>query len=226
MEARYELLDWLILTEKCNTDFLVTTELCCRNKPVKDLKITFSGSISPRSGDKVGSVETDWANKFCALNSKLEMGRKFSLLTSSAVFKYKGLLGGVLTKFDAVTSKLNDVNFAAGYSNQDFTLHATFNNGSEYGGSIYHRVAPKADAAVHFIYSTSKKPDIVFGLAGRYQIDENACVRGKINNLSQLGLGCEQRLCECVLLSFSVLFDVRYFGEGKYKLGFFIQFES
>lgn len=226
LEAQYDLLDSLTLTEKWNTDCTVTTELCCKNKPVKDFRLTLAGSISPRSGDKVGTVEAEWANRMCTMNSKLEMGKKFSLLTLSSVIRYRGLLGGVLAKFDTYTSKMNDMNFAAGFSSKDFILHTSFNSGSECGGSIFHKVTPKADAGVQFIYSTNKRMDIIFGVAGRYQASENVCLRGKINNLSQLGLGCEQRIRECVLLSLSVLFDIRYFGEGKYKLGFSIQFES
>lgn len=226
LEAQYEIFDSIIFTEKWNTDCVMSSELCCKNKPINDVTITLFGSISPRNGHKMGSLELEWVNRFCALTAKLELGKKFSLFTSSAVFKYKGLLGGVLTKIDPHSLRLNDYNLAAGFKNEDLTLHTAFSNGSECECSIFHTVSPKVDAGVHFVYSTNKKSDILFGVAGRYQLDENICIRGKIHNLSQLGLGCEQRLRGSVVLTFSVLFDVRYFAEGKYKIGFSIQFES
>ena len=225
LEAQYEFFDSLTLTEKWNTDCVVTTELCCRNKPFKYLKILMSGSVSPRSGDKVGTIEAEWANKFLNLNSKFELGRKFSLFTASGVFKLTGVFLGMLTKFDGTTSKLNDINFSAGFTRDDFTVHGTFNNGTECGGSIFHRVSPRVDAGVHFLYSIFKKSDILFGVGGRYQLDDNICLRGKINNLSQLGLGYEHRFKDCITLTFSVLFDIRDFEEGKYKLGLAVQFE-
>ena len=65
-----------------------------------------------------------------------------------------------------------------------------------------------------------------FGVALRYIFDPTGCVRAKINNSSQIGLGYEQKIRDGVILRLSTLIDGKNFNQGGHKVGLGLELES
>ena len=65
-----------------------------------------------------------------------------------------------------------------------------------------------------------------FGVAIRYILDQTGCVRAKINNSSQIGLGYEQKIRDGVTLRLSTLIDGKNFNQGGHKVGLGLELES
>jgi voltage-dependent anion channel protein 2 len=84
-----------------------------------------------------------------------------------------------------------------------------------------------------------------FGIAAKYDLDKDAAVRCKVNNVSQIGLGYQQKLrdgefllCHCCLsthnchlfsgitLTLSTLIDGKNFNAGGHKIGVALELEA
>jgi voltage-dependent anion channel protein 2 len=89
----------------------------------------------------------------------------------------------------------NDVNGClCNFQNfQFFFLFHFSNDGKEFGGSIYQRCNPKLETGVQLSWSAGSNAT-KFGIAAKYDLDKDACVRAKVNNSSQIGLGYQQKL--------------------------------
>jgi voltage-dependent anion channel protein 2 len=56
-------------------------------------------------------------------------------------------------------------------------------------------VSPKLDTAIDLNWSAGSN-ETRFGIGCKYELDKEASVRAKVNNLSQIGLGYHQKLRE------------------------------
>ena len=74
-------------------------------------------------------------------------------------------------------------NFAVGYKTDEFQLHTTVNDGTEFGGSIYQKVNKKLETAVNLVW-TAGNSNTRFGTAAKYQTDSDSCFSAKGNNSS------------------------------------------
>ncbi|XP_055010318.1 voltage-dependent anion-selective channel protein 1-like [Boleophthalmus pectinirostris] len=75
----------------------------------------------------------------------------------------------------------------------EFQLHTNVNDGTEFGGSIYQKVNDKLETAVNLAW-TAGNSNTRFGIAAKYQIDQDASFSAKVNNSSLVGLGYTQTL--------------------------------
>lgn len=65
-----------------------------------------------------------------------------------------------------------------------------------------------------------------FGIGGQYNLDKDATIRAKVNNISQIGLGYQQKLHAGVILSLSTLIDGKNFNAGGHKIGVALELEA
>ena len=65
-----------------------------------------------------------------------------SAINATAVVGHKGWLAGYQTCFDLTKSAVTKNNFGVGYTAQDFVLHTSVVNGTDFGGSVYQKVMP------------------------------------------------------------------------------------
>ena len=65
-----------------------------------------------------------------------------------------------------------------------------------------------------------------FGIGAKYQLDADACVRAKVNNASQVGLGYQQKLRDGITLLLSTLIDGKNFNAGGHKIGVALELEA
>lgn len=64
------------------------------------------------------------------------------------------------------------------------------------------------------------------GLGATYNVDQDATVRAKVNNDSQIGLGYQQKLRDGVVLALSTLIDGKNFNSGGHKIGIALELNA
>lgn len=99
------------------------------------------------------------------------------------------------------------------------------NDGQEFGGSIYHKVNQDLDCGVQLSWASGSNAT-KFGIGALYRLDKDANVRAKVNNVSQIGLGYQQKLRDGVTLSLSTLIDGKNFNAGGHKIGVALELEA
>ena len=80
---------------------------------------------------------------FQAATVTADMDLGLSAINATAVVGHKGWLAGYQTCFDLTKSAVTKNNFGLGYTAQDFVLHTSVVNGTDFGGSVYQKVKLK-----------------------------------------------------------------------------------
>lgn len=226
LETKYKVNDYgLTLTERWNTDNTLFTELAVQDQLLEGLKLAFEGSFAPQSGNKNGKFKVAYGHENVKIDSDVNVDLAGPLINASAVLGYQGWLAGYQTAFDTQKSKLTTNNFALGYTTKDFVLHTAVNDGQEFSGAIYQRCSDKLDCGVQLSW-TSGSNNTKFGIGAKFQLDDDASVRAKVNNASQVGLGYQQKLRDGITLSLSTLIDGKNFNAGGHKIGVALELEA
>lgn len=226
LETKYKVKEHgITFTEKWNTDNVLTTEIAVQDQLAKGLKLSAEGTFSPQSGSKAAKIKTAFNHESCAINADVDIGSSGPVLTASAVLGYQGFLGGYQARVDLQNSKVTANRIALGYKAGDFILHTNVNDGQVFGGSIYHKVTPDLDAGIDLNWSTGSD-ETRFAIGCKLQLDNNAAVRAKVNNASQIGLGYQQKLRDGVVVHLSTLIDAKNFNQGGHKLGLALELEA
>lgn len=118
------------------------------------------------------------------------------------------------------------------------------NDGKKFGGSIYQRCNDRLETGVDLSW-TSGSNATVFGIATKYALDKDACVRAKVDNSSKIGLGYQQKLRDGkkwkgvprvnfliplfiagITLTLSTQIDAKNFNAGGHKVGCALELEA
>ncbi|XP_069684900.1 voltage-dependent anion-selective channel-like [Periplaneta americana] len=226
LETKYRVSDYgLTFSEKWNTDNTLATEISVQDYVAKGLKLSFDRSFSPQTGSKTDRIKSEFRNDVTALNCDVNLDTAGPIILASAVLGYNGWLAGYQTQFNSQKSKITKNNFALGYSSGDFILHTNVNDGQEFGGSIYQKVSPKLNTAIDLNWSAGSNKTR-FGIGCKYDLDNEASVRAKVNNLSQIGLGYQQKFREGISVYFSALIDGKNFNNGCHNIGVALELED
>jgi len=226
LETKYKVKEYgLTFNEKWNTDNTLTTEVAIQDKILEGLKLSLDCSFAPQSGNKSGRVKAEFVHDYVHLNSDVNLDLAGPLVNASAVFGYQGWLAGYQVAFDTQKSKITANNFALGYTAKDFVLHTNVNDGQEFGGSLYQKVNDKLDAGVQLSWSSGSNAT-KFGVGAKYNLDGDSCLRVKVNNQSQVGLGYQHKLRDGVTLTLSTLIDGKNFNAGGHKVGVALELEA
>jgi len=226
LETKYNVKEYgVTFTERWSTDNTLTTEISVKDQLLKGLKVSSDVTFSPQTGGKAGHVKSSFQNDTVALNADVDLDSTGPIVKASAVFGYQGWLAGYQTAFDAQKSKLTKNNFALGFQTSDFILHTNVDDGQEFGGSIFQKVAPNLEAGVQVAWSAGSN-NTKFGLGAKYDLDQWASLRAKVNNASQIGLGYQQTLRDGITLTLSTLIDGKNFSNGGHKVGLALELEA
>ncbi|XP_018616436.1 voltage-dependent anion-selective channel protein 2-like [Scleropages formosus] len=204
-------------TEKLNADKTIGAEITVKDNIAKGLKIAFDTAFSLSTGMKRGKVKTAYECDCINIRCDVDLGFHVTAVHGAAVVGYNGWLAGCQMTFDTAKSKVAQTNFAVGYESGDFQLHANVKNGSEFGGSIYQKVADNLETAVSLLW-TAGSISTRFGVAAKYQLDSNTSINAKVNNEGLVGLDYSQTLQPGVKLNFSALIDGKSIS-GGHRLG-------
>merc|ERR1712168_1755116 len=130
-------------SEKWMTDNVLATELTIEDQIAKGLKLSFDTSFAPHSGKKSGKIKSAFKREHINLNCDVDFDFAGPTIHGAAVAWYGGWLAGYQMSFDTSKSKLTKNNFAVGYAGNDFTLHTSVNDSTEFSGSIHQRIKPE-----------------------------------------------------------------------------------
>uniref|UniRef100_A0A182MAQ0 Uncharacterized protein n=1 Tax=Anopheles culicifacies TaxID=139723 RepID=A0A182MAQ0_9DIPT len=180
-------------------------------------------TLSYRS--KTGRFKTAYSHDRVRVDADFNVDLSGPLVNASGVANYQGWLAGYQVAFDSQKSKITANNFALGYSAGDFVLHTNVNDGREFGGLIYQRCNDRLETAVQLSWASGSNAT-KFGMAAKYDLDKDACVRAKVNNQSQIGLGYQQKLRDGITLTLSTLVDGKNFNAGGHKIGVALELEA
>lgn len=226
LETKYKVKEYgLNFSEKWNTDNTLTSEVSVENQLVKGLKVSFDGMFVPHTGSKTGRFKTAYSHDRVRVDADFNVDLSGPLVNASGVANYQGWLAGYQVAFDSQKSKIVANNFALGYSTGDFVLHTNVNDGREFGGLIYQRCNDRLETAVQLSWASGSNAT-KFGMAAKYDLDKDACVRAKVNNQSQIGLGYQQKLRDGITLTLSTLVDGKNFNAGGHKIGVALELEA
>jgi len=218
LETKFKCKDHgVTITEKWNTDNVLNTDLALEDKLAKGLKLVLCSSFSPLTGKKKGTLKATYKSDAITVNADSNLVMT-PVLNAAAVASYKNWLIGSQVAFDTAKSKLTKNNFAAGYTTKDFAVHTFANDGSEFGGSLHHKLSSELEAAVDLGWSANANTTR-FGIGCKYALDGNTSLRAKVNNHAFVGLGFQHKLRDGVSLTLSTLLDGKNFNAGGHKLG-------
>uniref|UniRef100_A0A8C9RTN9 Non-selective voltage-gated ion channel VDAC2 n=1 Tax=Scleropages formosus TaxID=113540 RepID=A0A8C9RTN9_SCLFO len=225
LETKYKWSEYgLTFTEKWNTDNTLGTEITiedqvCRAKRL-NIQVCFLKSLK-----KSGKVKAAYKREYVNLGCDVDFDFAGPTIHGAAVVGYEGWLAGYQMSFDTAKSKMTQNNFAVGYKTGDFQLHTNVNDGSEFGGSIYQKVADNLETAVNLSW-TAGSNSTRFGIAAKYQLDSSASISAKVSNASLVGIGYTQTLRPGVKLNLSALIDGKSINAGGHKLGLGLELEA
>jgi len=208
----------LTFVEKWNTDNILKSEVSVEDQLLQGLKLGVDTSYSPASGKKAAVIKATYKHDKFYSNTDIDLDTAGPVIHKSIVASHLGWLLGYQCTFDTAKSQLTRNNFAIGYAAPDFTLHTTVNDGTEVGGSLYHKVNPQLDMGVSLSWSSGNNATR-FAIASKYQLDKQSAVQAKVNNMSQIGLSYSQQLRDGVKLIVSALVDGKNINGGGHKLG-------
>lgn len=107
----------------------------------------------------------------------------------------------------------------------NLSLCFSSNDGQEFSGSIFQRTSDKLDVGVQLSWASGTS-NTKFAIGAKYQLDDDASVRAKVNNASQVGLGYQQKLRDGITLTLSTLVDGKNFNAGGHKIGVGLELEA
>ena len=87
------------------------------------------------------------------------------------------------------------------------------------------QVNPNIETGVNLGWTASSNTTS-FGVAVKYVLDKNSIIRAKIINLSQIGLGYQQKLRDGITITLSTLIDGKNFNQGGHKIGLALEMET
>ncbi|XP_069692145.1 voltage-dependent anion-selective channel-like [Periplaneta americana] len=224
LETKYSVSDYGLIFSG-NTDNTLATEISGQDYGATELKLSFDSSFELQTERITDRIKSEFRNDVTALNCDVNLDTAGPIILASAVVGYNGWLAGYQTQFNSQKSKITKNNFAFGYSSGDYILHTNINDDQEFDVSIYQKVSPKLNTAIEMNWSAGSN-ETRFGIGCKYDLDNEASVRAKVNNLSQVGLGYQQKLCEGVSVYLSALIDDKNFNIEGQKIGVAVELET
>ncbi|XP_076327848.1 non-selective voltage-gated ion channel VDAC2-like isoform X3 [Tachypleus tridentatus] len=217
-------------------------KLECKTKTENGVEFTASGTSNSDTGRVYGSLETKYVISDYGFIFKEKWNTGNSIATELSIEDQivKGLKLGIDGVFVPHSGKKTGT-LKTAYKVQNLHLNTDIdldlsgiilhcagvlhNDGQEFGGSVYQKISEKLDTAIQLAWTAGSNVSH-FGVGFTYNIDGNTIFRGKVNNSSQLGLGCTHKMRDGVQLTLSCLIDGRNLSSGGHKLGLGLDLEA
>jgi len=212
------------LTERWNTDNVLSSEVVIDDKFLKGLKIVLDSSYAPIIGKRSGKLRSEFRHDKASLSSEIKLdGTGGTILNGAIVVGHENFYAGYQTGFDINKNSLthNHISLAADVG--DFNFHTYVQNGTEYGGSVCHKVKKDLELAANMSWVAGEQMTR-FGVAAKYDLDKDTVLRAKINNTSQLAVALTTSLNPGLKLTVSAAINVQNINDGSHKLGFGIEY--
>lgn len=223
LDIKYKLPKYgLTVTEKWNTDNVLGTEVVVQDKGMSGLKVTVDSHYQPATAKRSGKVKMDFTKDRVrtTLDANLDPN---PIVNAAVVAEHEGWLLGAHGGFDTKKNTLRSSGLALGRNQGDYSLHTYVNDGSEYGGNLYHRVNGRLELGAQVGWTSGEKATN-FGLAAKYQFAPETVLRAKLSNKSQVGVAMTHDLADGFKLTLSGLCSMANFQEGGHKFGLGLEY--
>lgn len=212
------------LTERWNTDNLLSTEVIIDDKLLKGFKLVLDSSYAPFVGKRSGRVRGEYRHDKATLNGEFKIdGTGGPIFNGAVVVGHQNWFLGYFTGFDPAKSKMTHSHIAIAAERGDFGFHSFVYNNNEFGGNIYHRVSKDLELAANMSWTTGEQ-QTRFGVATKYNLDQDTTVRTKINNSSQLAVALTHNLKPSLKATISANVNLQNINNDSHKLGFGLEY--
>jgi len=212
-------------TKKWNTNNLVTSTIGVEDKLVKGSKIDLDTSLALDTSKIRAKLKTAYHYlDHLHATADADFG-DFSgtTLNGSAVLAYNGLHVGANASYDASNSKMLGNIVSLTYKMNDIVLHGGVANASKYIASIHHQINKDLSAAALINWSSSSGSSLT--VCGKYAVDANTILKGKIDNNLHFGCSMVHKLRPSLQLTLCGLVNLKSIDQGGHKLGMSLNFE-
>ncbi|XP_054895802.1 voltage-dependent anion-selective channel protein 3 isoform X2 [Poeciliopsis prolifica] len=215
----------LSFNQKWTSDNTLTMDVTMEDQLVKGLKLGLDTLFVPSTGKKSGKVKSGYKRNHMNLGCDLDFVSAGPTIHAAAVMGFNSWIGGYQMAYEIARSKTTKYNFAFGYQGPDFEAHTHFNDGTEFGASVYQKVNMNLEAAVNLAWTVGSN-NTRFGIATKYQLDNNASLSAKVTNSGVVGLGYTHTLRPGVNLTLSAMIDGKNISSGLHKVGMAFEVEA
>jgi len=216
----------ITLSEKWNTDNVLSTECVIDEKLLKGSKIIIDSAYAPYVGKRSGKIKTEYKHERTSLGGDFQLDS-----TGSKLFNGHAVIGitdnwllGFSVGADAAKNKLTHRNFSVAYDSKDLGVHAFVNNLNEFGANFFVKAANQVDIGASLSWTSGENVNR-YGLAAKYELDKDTSIRAKINNQSMLGIGLMHTLKPGLKLIISSSMNLADLNNTAHKVGFGIEYE-
>lgn len=224
LETKYKcnMYNGLSFTEKWTTDNSLNTTVDVQDQVMKGLKLTLDTNFLPSTGDKSGKIKTEFKHENLTINSDVAIAAS-PVINASATLGHGKIAAGYQMSFDVGKSSLTKNNFALAYNSGDFIVHGAVNDGKQFSGGIYQKLSNQLETGVAI---TSTEGSSTFGVGCKYNLDDKAAIRAKVNNTCQVGLSYQQKLRDGVTVTLSTNVDGNKLNAPGHKIGLAIEMSA
>lgn len=224
LETKYKS-DLMTITEKWNTNNVITTNLVFEDKLLPGLKADFDIQFAPGTGKKAAKINTSFKHEWFHSTHDVDLDFAGPTAHVSAVTGYKGVLLGGQASYDTSTSKLTTNSLSAAYNGGDFKLHGGVIDLSKYFASVYHKANANLGWAASLAWaSDASSPTLTVG--SQYTLDAHSFLKGKVDNNLRVGLSYVTKLSEGVQITLSGLVNGKNLNGGGHKAGISLNMSS
>uniref|UniRef100_A0A7E4V919 Voltage-dependent anion-selective channel protein 3 n=1 Tax=Panagrellus redivivus TaxID=6233 RepID=A0A7E4V919_PANRE len=207
LEAQYKLPEHgLTLTEKWNTDNVLTTVIETKNQFAKGLTATIEGTYIPQNTKRTALLKTEWANDLLKINANLTL-IDGPILTLSGVAARADWLFGVTGKVNLAANELSNTGLTVGRVVNDYAITASLIDSKHFGASLFHKVHRNLELGSQVNW-TLGDAGTQFGIATKYLASNDLILRAKLDNKSNVSVAATHDLANGVKLTFSSQFSL------------------
>ncbi|PAV81065.1 hypothetical protein WR25_10663 [Diploscapter pachys] len=218
LDVKYKIPQYgVTLTEKWNTENQLGTVVEVAEQFGRGLKLTVDTMYAPHAGKRSGKIKADWALPTARINADVSLTSS-PVINASGVFAREGWLFGAQATFDTASNKLVSSSLAFGHQTNQYTLHSFVVNSTDFGASLYHKVAPNVELGAQLGWKMGGN-SADFALASKYSPNRDLTLRAKVNNSSQMAVAATHNLSNALKMTLSTQFNLHANEAHKFGLG-------
>lgn len=218
LDVKYKIPQYgITLTEKWNTENQLGTVVEVSEQFGRGLKLTLDSLYAPHAGKRSGKLKADWALPTARITADVAL-TSTPVINAAGVFSREGWLFGAAATFDTSNNKLASTSLAFGHATKQYTLHSFVVNSTDFGASLYHKVAPNVEVGTQLGWKVGGN-GADYALATKYSPNRDLIVRAKINNASQVAVAATHALSPALKLTLSTQFNLVSNDAHKFGLG-------
>lgn len=227
LEGKYLLNDYnTTVTAAWNTANVISSQIELEDFLVKGLKVSVDSTYNLPTNTKDGKISAEYHHSLVNLAGDVDLNLQGGpLVNASAVLGHGPYTVGYQIAYDSAKSKLTKNNVGLSMAGNDYVFFANVNDGQVFGSSVFKKLSPELECGFTLGWTASANTTSI-GVGTKYQIDETSCVRAKLNNSRQVGLGYQQKISDGISLTLSTLIDGKNFNQGGHKVGLSLEFQT